>query len=79
MVMPSWAPDSMNDVRRVTDRSAFGSGVTGFGAGGQARSVDRHEGEFLGDEIASQRGDREDDQNAHQDSENGQHGRSSSP
>ncbi len=71
--MPSCAPDSMNEVRRVTTRARAAVAVTGFGAGLQAGAVHRHVGEFLGHEVAGEGSDGEDDEDAEEDSEGGQH------
>ena len=71
--MPSWAPDSMNEVRPVMVEGAARAGVTGAGPDAQAGPVDGHVAELLGHEPAGQCGDRQHDDGAEKDVEGGTH------
>ena len=64
--MPSCAPDSMKLVRLVTASARLADSIALCGLRGQARAVDGHVGEFLGDEVAVGGDDRQDHQNAEQ-------------
>ena len=63
-VMPSCAPESMNDSREVTLSARLGGGVTGGGLLAQHAPVGGDEGEFLGDEVAGRDGEEQEGQQA---------------
>ena len=68
--MPSWAPDSMKLVRFVTASARLAEASPSAARAARRVRFDRHVGEFLRDEIAVRRDDRQDHEDAQQQYEN---------